>query len=135
MVELTFGANGAGMSEHDVFGDGKAKASASRFAGAGLIDAVEALEQARQMFGSDARTKVPHVKLDAAVQRASAQHDAIAGSCVLHSVFDEVRKHLVNGFAIGVHGSGDRLLNGEFHTLGDDYVVRALDGVLERSEE
>src|SRR5580704_18910259 len=105
MIELTFGANGAGMSEHDVFGDGEAKASASRFAGAGLIDAVETLEQAGQVFGSDARTKVPHVKLDAAVQSASAQHDAIAGSRVFHGIFDEVREHLVNGFAIGVHGS------------------------------
>ena len=46
VVQLALGADRAAVRQHDVFGDGQAKAGASRFARAGFIHAIEALEQA-----------------------------------------------------------------------------------------
>jgi hypothetical protein len=99
--EFAFGADGAAVGEHDVFGDGEAEAGASGFAGAGFIDAIEAFEQARQMFGGDAGAEILHKEFDGVGNGAGAEHDTSAGSAVLHGVVDEVGKNLMNGFAVG----------------------------------
>ena len=49
-AELAFRADDAAVGEHDVLGDGQAKASAAGLAGTGFIDPVEALEDAVEMF-------------------------------------------------------------------------------------
>src|SRR3954469_17275134 len=54
VAEFAFGADGAAVGEHDVFGDGQTEAGAAGLAGAGFVDAVEALEETRQMLGGDA---------------------------------------------------------------------------------
>ena len=48
----------------DVAGDGEAEAGAAGLAGAGLVDAVEALEDAGEVLGGDARAEVAHAELD-----------------------------------------------------------------------
>ena len=46
------------MGEHNVLGNGKAKAGASGFARAGFVDTIEAFEQARKVLRGDARAKI-----------------------------------------------------------------------------
>ena len=108
MAEFTFRADGATVGEHDVFGDGEAQAGATGFAGAGFVDAVEALKETRQVLGGDAGAKILDVKFhsefDAARGLARAEQDATSGAAILHGIVDEVGKNLVDGFAIGAHG-------------------------------
>src|SRR5579859_1242970 len=109
VVEVTFGADGAGVGAHDVLGDGQAEAGAAGFAGAGFIDAVKAFEEAGQMLGGDSGAEVTHIELDGALRAAGrgcshtagAEFDAAAGPSVFHGVVDEVGEYLVDGFAIG----------------------------------
>src|SRR5579872_254746 len=115
MAEFAVGADGATMGAHDVLGDGEAKAGASGFAGAGFIDAVEALEEARQVLRGNAGSEVTHIKLDAlrtagggGPHSTGAKFDTRAGASVLHSVVDQVGKDLVDGFAVG-QNQGQRL--------------------------
>lgn len=70
MVEFTLCANGAQVSERDVFGDGKSQAGAAGLTGSGLIDSVEALEKAWKVFRGDARAEVSNVKFNAALAGA-----------------------------------------------------------------
>ena len=79
MVELAFGAYCASMGEHDVFGDCQSQAGAAGFAGASLVDPVEALEQSRQVFGGDAGSEVLHIEFNRMRCRTSAQDDAATG--------------------------------------------------------
>src|ERR1700675_1232204 len=62
--EFAFGADGAAVGQHDVFGDGEAQAGAAGFAGAGFVDAIEAFEQAGQVLGGDAGAEIFDIKLD-----------------------------------------------------------------------
>src|SRR5271170_195662 len=48
-AQLAFGANQASVGEHDMLGDGQAKAGATGLPRAGLIDAVKALEDPVQV--------------------------------------------------------------------------------------
>ena len=65
MSEFAFRADRSAVREDDMFGDSEAETCAAGFAGAGFIHAIEALEEARQMFGGDAGAKVLYVKFDA----------------------------------------------------------------------
>ena len=71
MVEFAFGADGAAVGEHDVLGDGEAEAGAAGFAGTRFVDAIEAFEKARQMFGGDAGAEILHIEFDADVVRVA----------------------------------------------------------------
>src|SRR5580704_4529360 len=86
MREFAFGADGAAVGEHDVLGDGEAEAGSSGFAGAGLIDTIKPLKQARKMFRGDAGAEILHEKLHCVRSRARPQHDSSAGSTVLRSI-------------------------------------------------
>src|SRR5437899_2039773 len=91
------------MRQNNVLGDGESQASASGFAGASLIHAVETLEQPGKMLGRDAGPEVFHVELDAATGIARPEHNLPACGSVLEGVFNEVGKDLVDGFPIGLH--------------------------------
>ena len=67
MGQFAFGANRAAVGQHNVLGDGQAKAGAAGFARTGFIDAVEALEQAGQVFAGDAGAEILHVEFDCRV--------------------------------------------------------------------
>src|SRR5438128_1197853 len=108
VVEFALGADGASVGQHDVLGDGEAQAGASGFAGAGFVDAVEAFEEARDMFGGNAGAEILHVEFDAAEGGTRAQDDASAGAAVLHGIVDKVGEDLMNGFAVGQDG-GERV--------------------------
>src|SRR5579864_4812057 len=90
VVEVAFGADGAGVGAHDVFGDGQAEAGAAGFAGAGFIDAVEAFEEAGQMLGGDSSAEIAHVEFDAAFGGAGSEFDPASGTSVFHSIVDQV---------------------------------------------
>src|ERR1019366_2456211 len=108
VVEFAFGADGAAVGEHDVLGDGEAESGAAGFAGAGLVDAVKALEEARKMLGRNAGAEILNIKFnpefDAAFGGTRAEQNTSARAAVLHGVVDKIRKDLVDGFAVGSHG-------------------------------
>ena len=102
------------MGQHDVLGDGEAEAGASGFAGAGFVDAIEALEQAREVLGGNAGAEVLDEEFHGVGNGAGPEDDSSAGSAVLQRVVDQVGKDLVDGFAVGedrrkILGSGLRL--------------------------
>ncbi len=111
MGEFAFGADGAAVGEHDVFGDGEAEAGASGFAGAGFVDAIEALEEARKVLGGDAGAEILHEEFHGVGNGAGPEHDSSAGGTVLQGIVNQVGKNLVDGFAVGenrgkIFGSG-----------------------------
>src|SRR5260370_17215844 len=71
-VELTFGANGTAVGLDHVTCDGQTEASAAGLPGAGFVDAVEALEDATEVFGGDAGAKVADTALDRAAGAKAA---------------------------------------------------------------
>ncbi len=89
------------MGADDVLGYGEAEAGASGFAGAGFVDAIEAFEEAWQMFRRNARAKVAHEEFHAMVGGTRPEFDARAGTPILHRVVDQVGENLVDGFAVG----------------------------------
>jgi hypothetical protein len=107
VAEFAFGADGAAMGQHDVFGDGKPESSAAGFAGAGFVDAVKALEEAREMFGGDAGAEILDIEFDAEfdapVGRTGTEHNSAAGAAVLHRVVDQIRENLMDRFAVGAY--------------------------------
>src|SRR5690349_10151752 len=100
MVEFAFGADGTSVGAHDVLGDGEAEAGASGFAGARFVDAIETLEEARQMFGRDSSTVVADIEFDAPLRSTGAEFYASTSTSVFHCIVDQVREYLVDGFAI-----------------------------------
>src|ERR1035438_2630092 len=96
VVEFAFGADGAAVGEHDVLGDGEAESGAAGFAGAGLVDAVKALEEARKMLGRNAGAEILNIKFnpefDAAFGGTRAEQNTSARAAVLHGVVDKIRK-------------------------------------------
>ena len=50
MIQFAFCTDRPSVGEHDVLCNGEAKTCASRFAGAGLVDAVEPFEEARHVL-------------------------------------------------------------------------------------
>ena len=104
MGEFAFGADGAAVGNHDVFGDSQPKAGASGLAGAGFIDTIETFEEARQVFGSDAGAEILDIEFDGVGNGARAEHDSSAGSAVLQGIVDEIGKNLMDGFAVGENG-------------------------------
>ena len=67
------------MGQHDVLDDGEAEAGAAGFARAGLVDAIEALEDALQVLGGDAGAEVLNGELDLRGEQARTDADALAG--------------------------------------------------------
>jgi len=103
--EFAFGADGAAVGQHDVFGDSQAEAGASGFAGAGFVDAIETLEQAGQVFGTDACAEILDIEFNAVfrapLRGVRAERDAFSRATVLHRVFNQVGKDLMNRLAVG----------------------------------
>ena len=105
MGQFAFGADGAAVGEHDVLGDGETEASASGFAGAGFVDAVEAFEQAGEMLGGDAGAEVSDKEFHGVRNGAGAENDASSGWAVFQRIVDQVGKNLVDRFAVGEDGT------------------------------
>ncbi len=82
MGEFAFGADGAAVGQHDVLGNGKAEAGAPGLAGAGFVDAIEALEQAREVLRGNASAEVLDKEFDSARNGAGAKNDSSAGSSI-----------------------------------------------------
>ena len=61
VAEFAFGADGAAVGQHDVFGDSEAKSGAAGFAGAGFVDAVKAFEEAWQVLRGNTGAEILHI--------------------------------------------------------------------------
>jgi len=69
--------------------------------GSGLVDAIEAFEQAREVLGRNASAEILDEKFDGTRNGAGAENDSSARGAVFQGVVDQVGKHLVNSFAVG----------------------------------
>src|SRR4051812_2479865 len=97
---LALGAQLASVGEHDVLGDGEAEAGAARLARTGLVHAVEALEEARQVLGRNALAVVANVELDGASLLARAHLHTLSPGTVFQGVVHEVGEDLVDGVTV-----------------------------------
>src|SRR3982074_1189404 len=88
VIEFAFGADRAAVGADYVFDNREAEARASRRAGAGLVNAVEALEQAGQMLGRYAGTEVADVEFHGVGDMARSQHNPATRCAVLECVID-----------------------------------------------
>ncbi len=121
------------MGEHDVLDDGEAETGAAGFAGAGLVDAVEALEDAAEVLFGHARAEVLYVEFDGIFERARADDDAAAGGAVLHGVLDEVAEDLGHGIDVGEDEGVGGFAGFEGDAGFDDHAGQRLDGVVDQS--
>ncbi len=93
---------------HRMVCNGEPKTCATGLPGAGFVDAVEALKDAREMFRGDAGTKVADAELDGfdGIRDLSGADDdsregLVAGLPVFDAVLDEVAEHLEDGVGVG----------------------------------
>src|SRR5260370_705409 len=84
-----------------MFGDGKSQAGAADFAGAGDIDAVEALEDAGLVGAGDADAGVGNREGDFGVVSGSADGNLATGGGVLHGVVEEILQDFGETAAVG----------------------------------
>src|SRR5207302_2120337 len=93
--------------------DGQPEPGAAQLARARLVDAIEALRDARQIGAGDADTRVAHAHLNAfevgRAVRPYAHGDPAAFACVLDRVVDEVDEDLGETVVVGVHPEIGRL--------------------------
>ena len=102
---LALDADAAAVRRHDLLADVQAEARAARRR---VGRAVEALEQARQVLGRDARPAVAHLEADAVALGGGAHVDAAVRRRVTDRVGEEVRQHQSDAVGIGKHGPIDR---------------------------
>jgi hypothetical protein len=117
------------VGEHDVFGDRETQAGAPGFAGASFVHAIEAFEQPREVFGSDAGAEVLHEEFHAAGSGAGAKDDASASSPILEGIINQIRKYLMDGFAVGkdrreIFGNG-RVLDMQIDAVSAGNLAKA----------
>ena len=89
------------MLVQDLLRDGQAEARAARLARTGLVHAVEAVEQARQVLFGDADAVVRDADEDVRAARADLQVDPAAVGRVFDGVRDDIRDDLLDASGIG----------------------------------
>lgn len=105
MIKFAFSPNRAPMRQNNMFGDGESQPCASRLPGPSFVHTVEPFKETGKMSGSDARPQVPDVKLNALRCCTSPKENLLPGRGILQRIFNQVRKNLVNGLAIGTYQS------------------------------
>src|SRR5205823_344708 len=90
-----FDVDGAAVGLDNVLHDGEAQPRATHFAGAGAIDTVEALKDARLVFQRDADAVVGDFDGDHAVGSGGRQPDFSAVTGVFDGIVDEVEEGAV----------------------------------------
>ena len=88
------------MLVQDLLRDGQAEARAARLARTGLVHAVEAVEQARQVLFGDADAVVRDADEDVWAARADLQVDPAAVGRVFDGVANDVHHHLFQAAAV-----------------------------------
>ncbi len=95
LQEGAFDADVAAHGAGEVFDDGQAKSGAAELAGASLVNAIEAFEEAGKVFGRDSDTGIGNGDLDGFVglgdAGASTDGNGTAGGRVLEGVVDQSR--------------------------------------------
>src|SRR5688572_17891895 len=78
------------MSVEDMLDDGEAEPSAA--AGAAFLYAypVEALGEAWDVFGGNARPMIPDVQFGQSIGAPAVDFDALAGGCIFDGVLDQI---------------------------------------------
>ena len=128
MAEGGADVDGAVVEEGDVFDDGEAEAGAAVFAGAVLVDAVEAFEEAGEVFGGDAAAAVGDGEDGVAVFGFEAEGDG-GGAGVAEGVGEEVDEGLLEEVGVAADGEG-----GEGVGVGEELDAGAVGVVLDEGE-
>ena len=112
----------------DVLDDGESEARPTEVAAARLVDAIEALEQPRDVLSGDARPLVVHADHDLAADHVHGDDDGAPVRAVLHRVVDEVDDRLLEEGR--VHGREGTVPGGDFERdlLGLRLGLADLDG-------
>ena len=128
MAEGGADVDGAVVEEGDVFDDGEAEAGAAVFAGAVLVDAVEAFEEAGEVLGGDAAAAVGDGEDGVAVFGFEAEGDG-GGAGVAEGVGEEVDEGLLEEVGVAADGEG-----GEGVGVGEELDAGAVGVVLDEGE-
>ena len=115
------------MANQHMLDDGKPEAGASRGGAAALVDAVEALGQARQVDRVDAVPVIFHLDQQALVIRLPAQGDMAVFGGVAHRIEDQIRDRAAQLLlltaqrqaGIGLDGEGVAPLGQAFGVVAD----------------
>ena len=105
-------SDGAAVRFREGAADSQAEAGAAGRAGAGLVPAEEAVENARLVFGGDTGTVVLHHQGHGAFFLDDADADLNAGSAVQNGVLDQVPRYPQHGAFVRPNkgiGSGTRI--------------------------
>ena len=99
-ADFAFDPHAAAMHFDEVLGDGEAKTGAARFAGAGRVHAVEALEDARLVGGRNANAGIRDSENHALILQLGAEDDFAAGQRVLDGVVEQVLQNFLQSAAV-----------------------------------
>src|SRR5579864_8143311 len=113
-----FDSHGAAMVENNMLYDCQTKSGTAAFTRACFIHAIEALEDAWQMFRRDAGAEVAHEELNAVFVLMRPNNDLLAILRIAQGVADEVAEDLVHRVAIGQHRPIRYVFHCEFHLGG-----------------
>ena len=92
------------MGFDNMLANGQAEASATRRPAPALFNAVEALEDARLVFGRDARAVVSHGHSHAIAARYQRDYYlAVSLASVFYRIVNQIDKYLANTVAVGYY--------------------------------
>src|SRR5580765_2274323 len=111
-------ADGAAVVEYDMFYDRQAQSGTAAFARTGLIDAVKAFKDPRQMFRSDAGAEVAHKKFNAVFAFMRTDNDLLAVLGVAQGIADQVAEDLMHGVTVGHNRPVVNVFHNEFNLGG-----------------
>src|SRR3954454_23255630 len=100
MVNPALHAGAAVVRGNQVLDNGKSQPGPAQFAGARLIDAVETLEEARQILLRNPRARVAHEEFDHAPERLRPNSDPASRWRVFDRVVQQVTQNLRDRLAI-----------------------------------
>src|SRR5438445_6723931 len=90
-ADLTLGFDAAAVQLRDVFDNRQAKTGSPNASGtAGFIDAIEALENARQIFFADADAVIAHAQFDFIIAPPSHQPNLAVLTRIFHGVIKQI---------------------------------------------
>src|SRR5262249_47499859 len=103
MMEFALNTHCAAMCNDYVFHNRKSQTGPTGPARPGLVDAIEALKEPREMLGGDARPGIAYEEFDIVFPPVCSDHDRRSRRTILHRVRNEVGEDLMYGFRIGLH--------------------------------
>ena len=100
VIQFALGLDGSAVGANHVLHNGQAQSGAAGLAGAGFIDAVEALEEPRQVLAGNTLAEVAHEELHPSSVSQAPTMIFLPDSPYFQCVLDQISEDLVNRIAI-----------------------------------